>query len=1111
MSVLAVPAAAIPVADVPADATQWETSPYSPLPAAELAAPGNEIALTFDGTEGGLHSAADIDTGFTMVQPSSADPAYYVPGNLEVANGNLTITATKGIAYSKPGSGVSGDINKQDNTLGVGVDATETGVRLTTTLLSPADVHSSAQAGLWFGPDDDNYVKLAVIGNGNATTTKDSRQIQLSREIAGATDTTVPTNDQVTISTTQAALSAAPVTLTLDVNSAAGTMTASYQIGSGAVLPVGTLALPASFADGSLVTEQIPDVSSFAGIFTTKRNMAVASAAAYSFESFAVAEIDTTGPDAPTGLEAAASPSGVTLSWDQAAAESDVVGYRVYRGTESPVATTGAGIAGSAPLTTAEFTDGTTFIGANYHYAVVAVDAAGNPSDAITAETTIPGVDAEVVEKINFQTVETTTPEGFSADTGLPYDADRGFGWISAADGAPLNLSTVTRERTAAGVNPDLRLATIIHMQHVNSTVDGVWEYDLDNGMYTVVAAVGDAGEYATGGYDSVNVINAEGVTLIDGFVPNAAREYDEAVGTVEVTDGTLTIDQTGGDNTKLAYVEIYAEEEAVVAPAAPTDVVATHNASGALIEWTSSEGATSYNVLRAADEAGLADASPLNSEPVTGAEYVDATVEAGNTYYYAVVAVNEGGSSELSESVAVDVPEAPAAPAVPANLDGNITEAGVALTWDATEGATSYDVYRSTDSEVSTEGAPLATVTDAEYVDESAEAGTTYYYAIVAVNEAGASAASEALEIVVPADVPEAPAAPEDFAGTVRADGAVALRWDASEGATGYNLYRGIGAPAEAVGEPLNGATPITETAFVDENVEPDTTYHYIVVAVGDGGSTAAAEQVTVETPTGPQVCAPGQWSVEYFTGTQLIGDPVRTECVDEISEDWGSAGPEGLGTDHFSLRWTTTIDNGAGTYGFQARADDGVRVLVDGVAVIDKWALGSRSVIHTGQLELEDGPHEVVVEYFEDRWAAGVEVDWFKMDEPDEPQVCAPGLWAAEYFGGAKLAGPVLLRECVDEISEDWGNGGPEGVGTDHFSVRWTATLNGGAGTYEFQARADDGVRVLVDGVAVIDKWALGSRSVIHTGQLELEDGPHEVVVEYFEDRWAAGVEVD
>src|SRR5690606_17135783 len=260
--------------------------------------------------------------------------------------------------------------------------------------------------------------------------------------------------------------------------------------------------------------------------------------------------------------------------------------------------------------------------------------------------------------------------------------------------------------------------------------------------------------------------------------------------------------------------------------------------------------------------------------------------------------------------------------------------------------------------------------------------------------------------EVEVPTQ-PQAPAAPAGVTASVRSDGAVALAWDPAEGAEGYDVYRGIGAPAQLTDDPINGAALLTTTATIDLDVQPGATYHYLVVAVGAGGETPAAAQAVVTTPPAAPACAPGEWAAEYFDGRELQGGVVSRECLPAVDKNWyNTGGPAGLGHSDFSARFTTTINEGAGTYEFQAQADDGVRVYVDGQRVINQWGPGSWNTLYTAEVELTAGEHEIVVEYFEAAGAARITFDYFKVDS-GEPPACPPGEWAAEYFDGRELQG--------------------------------------------------------------------------------------------------------
>ena len=80
------------------------------------------------------------------------------------------------------------------------------------------------------------------------------------------------------------------------------------------------------------------------------------------------------------------------------------------------------------------------------------------------------------------------------------------------------------------------------------------------------------------------------------------------------------------------------------------------------------------------------------------------------------------------------------------------------------------------------------------------------------------------------------------------------------------------------------------------------------------------------------------------YFDNEELSGSPVASSCdrypVDHHWDDSGVPEMGGLG-DHFSVRWTGSFDFGVGRYySFTSTSDDGSRIRVDGVSVLDRWS---------------------------------------------------------------------------------------------------------------------------------------------------------------------------
>lgn len=253
------------------------------------------------------------------------------------------------------------------------------------------------------------------------------------------------------------------------------------------------------------------------------------------------------------------------------------------------------------------------------------------------------------------------------------------------------------------------------------------------------------------------------------------------------------------------------------VVPSAPTGVRATAGATDVALSWDPVPGADAYRVYRD----GTLVASP------TGTSTSDTGLTPGTTYSYAVAATNEVGTSARSASVQV-TPPLPI-PAVPTQLVATAGDGRVDLAWTAVPGATSYAVVR--------DGTPLATVTDPAYADKAADNGTTYSYAVAAVNSSGSSARSTAVDAT---PLPPKPAVPADVTATA-GDQRVALAWTAVPGADGYRVFRDGALVASLV------ATSYADTAVVN-----GTSYSWTVAAQNIAGASAQSAAVSA-TPMPP------------------------------------------------------------------------------------------------------------------------------------------------------------------------------------------------------------------------------------------------------------------
>jgi fibronectin type 3 domain-containing protein len=87
--------------------------------------------------------------------------------------------------------------------------------------------------------------------------------------------------------------------------------------------------------------------------------------------------------------------------------------------------------------------------------------------------------------------------------------------------------------------------------------------------------------------------------------------------------------------------------------PENPTNIITKVKNNNVYLTWDTSLNAVSYKVLRSESEDGE---YKLLRESIKGISYKDSTVEENKTYYYQIIAVNEQGESEETQSVRVVV-----------------------------------------------------------------------------------------------------------------------------------------------------------------------------------------------------------------------------------------------------------------------------------------------------------------------------------------------------------------------------------------------------------------------------------------------------------------------
>lgn len=179
-------------------------------------------------------------------------------------------------------------------------------------------------------------------------------------------------------------------------------------------------------------------------------------------------------------------------------------------------------------------------------------------------------------------------------------------------------------------------------------------------------------------------------------------------------------------------------------------------------------------------------------------------------------------------------------------------------------------------------------------------------------------------------------------------------------------------------------GTTPIgsSNAAPYTVNWTPATAGTYLLSAraTDNGGAAATSAAQTVEVAPAP---VPGGLVGNYFANANLADSPVLTR-IEALNFTWAppnsmSPGP-GVPTDYWSARWVGYLrPPQAGTYNLQIYADDGIRVWLDGVKVVDYWGGAGNVTYMLPNLANSVGKtYSLLIEHFDGTGHSSVRLRW-------------------------------------------------------------------------------------------------------------------------------------
>ncbi|MEA2622083.1 MAG: hypothetical protein QOH61_993, partial [Chloroflexota bacterium] len=438
-------------------------------------------------------------------------------------------------------------------------------------------------------------------------------------------------------------------------------------------------------------------------------------------------QADSVAPAQPAGLVATPGTGTVSLAWT-ANTETDLAGYNVYRGTVTPVPTTGTPLNGATLLTSPSYVDATAVPGTLYRYVVTAVDASGNKSAAsaeASATATAPagaGVHFDGSnDYVTFGTAAGLGATSFTLETWFRRTG-AGVGVTTGTGGIPSAIPLVTKGGAEAETPANVNMNYFLGIDAASGKLVADFEDAVNGGNHPVTGTAvvsSNAWHHAAATYDATSgtwklyldgVLDAT-LPLGTAFQPQNPSIQHAALGTSLNSTGAVAQSPGGFFAGDLDEVRIWSVARSAAEIAAARDLELA-SGTGLLARFGLNEGT------------GNTVASSVSSFP--------GTLTNGPTWV---------GGAPFSGG-------ADPAPAAPTGLVATPDDEQVSLAWSANSepDLAGYNVFRSTSLPVSTSGTPLngaTLLTVRSYLDTSLTNGTEYFYAVTAVDAGAHSSAA--------------------------------------------------------------------------------------------------------------------------------------------------------------------------------------------------------------------------------------------------------------------------------------------------------------------------------------------------------------------------------
>ncbi|MCK5253366.1 MAG: fibronectin type III domain-containing protein, partial [Thermoplasmata archaeon] len=479
-------------------------------------------------------------------------------------------------------------------------------------------------------------------------------------------------------------------------------------------------------------------------------------------------------PSIPTDLVVTAMDSAVKLEWrsPRDTGDSPILGYRIFRGTSND----SLELISTVEPSNITYLDGTVENGVTYFYAVLAFTAHGNGELSEIIEIRPvgkPTAPLDLAAQMNEGQVILTwrAPESDGSQPVLDYYLYKGnseylLTWEVTVTGTEYTYTGLTKgedyyfavsARNVLGEGP---MSSVVSATYV-SLPSAPRDLTANGGILKVKLTWHSPND--NGG------LGITGFVIYRGVIPGSLEELK----TFGAAPSLYTdADVEGGITYYYSVAAMNSLGEGPMCEAVPTMPIGPPGAPGGLgaiegdgqvtLTWTAPVRDGGYPVMGYVIMRGSSpDDLTSFSQVMDQLTYVDDDVTNGETYHYAVAAINDVGEGLLSAIAEATPFRLPTVPGTVRLLTGKVKDGKVELFWatpgdDGGTALTGYVVLRGSSADDMEVVATLGVVTS--WTDEDAKRGRTYLYSVAALNEHGKGEPINEVEVKVPKKEEESP-----------------------------------------------------------------------------------------------------------------------------------------------------------------------------------------------------------------------------------------------------------------------------------------------------------------------------------------------------------------